>query len=369
MAIGMGWSWTFSLVLGWYFVGTQMKRSSIRNALKRARRYLETPEVVKENGLEVVKMTRIDSRRASHSELDAPFTQRNDTDDYECLLWGRFAVAGDEENPGPIFNYARIHTWQRIAVILIDAHNTKRRHDYDDPHDVNDVLADCNLDHPDWEMKLHHWSRNVEKQGDMTPGPPTSFKPTRPPGGAFPCFVIAVLFHFCTTLPAFATSYFTPTQGLGCRSAGYLLYFVLSFVSATTLACSSWLTKRWYWYYLETQNSPLHQEDSRFYDFVKFLAVATRISGKGVAYASSLWIILHCIFQSIGWYARCWCNCNVLILGPVTGYWVFLDATHLQNVVAPYWKGFTAESVVVMFVTTGILYLSSRKYRKSRARW
>ncbi len=367
MAIGMAWSWTFSLVLGWYFVGTQMKRSSITNALIRARRYLEAPEVTVEDGEKVVRITRIDTRRSSHSELDAPFSTRSDgwIEDDRCLLWGTFAVAGDEENPGPLFNYARVHTWQRIACIVVDAHGTKRRDDHDGPLDPRDILADCNLDEPNWEIRRHHFSKHDTlklKLGTDTPGP-VLFAPTRAPGGVAVSFVLAVMFHFLTTLPAFAVSFFTPTKGMGCRSGGYVVYFIGSFVSATSLVFSAWLTKRWYWHYLEQRSHHTVEDPSPFWDFVKFLAVATRIFGKYLAYATSGWIILHSIFQSIGWYARCYCNCNAPVMG-TNGYWVFLDALHLDHIVGPYWEGFIGQSVFLMFLTTAILYYLPRDYRK-----
>jgi hypothetical protein len=333
------------------------------NALLRARRYLETPEVTVEDGEKVIRMTRIDTRRSSHSELDAPFTQRVDSwiEDERCLLWGRFAVAGDEENPGPLFNYARVHTWQRIACVLVDAHGTKRRENHDGPLDPRDILADCNLDEP--EIKRHHFSKHdtLRYREDTAPN---LYAPTRPPTGlVLSSFILAVLFHFLSTLPAFSVSYFTPTQGMGCRSGGYVAYMLGSFTSASSLVFSAWLTKRWYWHYLDQRSHASEETPSAWWDFVKVLAVTTRISGKFIAYANSVWIILHSIFQSIGWYSRCWCNCDGPVMGE-NGFWVFLDAVQLDHIVGPYWEGFIGESLLVMFLTSGILYYFPRDYRK-----
>jgi len=370
MAIGMAWSWTFSLVLGWYFVGTQMKRKSIKNALDRARRYLEAPEVTVEDGEKVIRMTRIDTRRSSHSDLDAPFNQRIDSwrQDERYLLWDRFDVAGDEENPGPLFNYARVHTWQRIACILVDAHGTKRRDDHDGPLNRRDILAECNLDEPDWEIKGHHFSKHDtlryrQFQVGEAAGP-SLYAPTRPPRGIVTIsFILAVAFHFLTTVPAFSVSFFTPTKGMGCRSGGYVIYILGSFTSASSLVFSAWLTKRWYWHSLDHPSEATPELPNAWWDFVKLLAVTTRLTGKSVAYANSVWIMLHSVFQSIGWYSRCWCNCNAPVMGR-SGYWVFLDANQLHPVVGPYWEGFTAGSLLVMFLTSGVLYYLPRDYRK-----
>jgi hypothetical protein len=219
-------------------------------------------------------------------------------------------------------------------------------------------------------MKLHPWSRETVTDREITPGPRQTFKqPTKPPGGALLCFIISVFFFILTLLPAFSVSYYTPTRGLGCRSGGYVVYFIAAFVSALLLAFSSLLTKHWYWHYLDTKaeskdtGHPIHHTPNQVYDLIKFSAVYTRILGKLIAYASSIWIILHCVFQSIGYYNRCWCNCDAPSMG-TNGFWVFLDAQQLQSVVAPYWRGYTAESIIVMAVTTGILYLLSMKYRK-----
>lgn len=46
------------------------------------------------------------------------------------------------------------------------------------------------------------------------------------------------------------------------------------------------------------------------------------------------------------------------------GYWIFLSAEQLQAIVASYWKGFIALSVIVMGVTVGILLALGTKLRK-----
>jgi hypothetical protein len=46
------------------------------------------------------------------------------------------------------------------------------------------------------------------------------------------------------------------------------------------------------------------------------------------------------------------------------GYWIFLDAVHLDKVVAKYWDAFIGESLFVMFLTAGILYILPRDYRR-----
>src|SRR5213078_4293230 len=95
-------------------------------------------------------------------------------------------------------------------------------------------------------------------------------------------------------------------------------------------------------------------------NFIKFLAVMTRFFGKGLAYANSVWIVLHCIFLSIGFYERCWCNCNYPVMGDK---WI-LDAQELQNDdqnIRGFWGGFIAVSIILMIVYSGYLLVKSRK--------
>lgn len=363
MAIGMAWSWTFTLVLGWYFVGTQMTRSSIKKALVRATRYLQIP--YKDAGEVSFRMRRVDSIKDLSYELNAPLAQRNETalNEEDFWLWRKFVVAGDEERPGPLFNYARAHTWQRIAAIIIDAHDSERRVD-DVPNDEQDILAECNL--VNWHERLHHFSRHTtQENNDAGPGSPHSSKPTHPPGGAFICWFMAMSFHLLIILPAFWVAYLTPTKGLGCRSGGYLLYFSASSVSALLLDRSAWLSKRWFWHHLYVQSDSVSTLSTWWFKFIKFLAVATRLAGKGLAYANSVWIVLHCIFQAIGWYERCYCNCNYIAMG-VEGFWTLLDAQQLQNDtnVGDYWKGFISMSIIVMIGASAAILVLSRQYKE-----
>jgi hypothetical protein len=372
----MAWSWTVSLVLGWYFVGTQTKRSSIREAFNDARRYLKVPVKTFRNGDEVVIFTRIGKALRDHSvkdtDMQPPLIQRNETfrKHAEEKLWNRYSVAGDEESPGPLFNYARVHTWQRLAVIILDAHNNPRNKYIQEAHEESVILQNCDLGEPidsNWTLKLHPFNKHAVPQiGVRQPGSPVEFT-TSAPGNVVSSFIMATTFHFLTTLPAMLVSYFTPTVGLGCRSGGYLIYFLASLVSAFILVLSNWLSKRWYWHYLELrlapESTPVSQFPDLWWDAVKFLAVATRFLGKTLAYANSIWIVLHCIFQSVGWYERCWCGSNYPVLGN-NGYWIFLGADDLRDIVAPYWKGLIAFSLIVMVNSVGILLAQGTKLGK-----
>src|SRR5438477_3222214 len=227
----MVWSWTVSLVLGWYFVGTQTKRSSIREAFNDTKRYLKVPVITVQNGEEAVLFTRIGKAIRDHSVRDIdkqlPLVQQSKKirKQPEEKLWNRYSVAGDEENPGPLFNYARVHTWQRLAVIILDAHNNPRNQRNQEAHEESVILQRCDLGEAgdsNWKLKLHPLSKHaVPQTGVRQPASPVEVT-TRAPGKVLSSFITATMFHFLTTLPAMLVSYFTPTVGLGCRSGGYL---------------------------------------------------------------------------------------------------------------------------------------------------
>src|SRR2546429_753009 len=122
LGTGMTWSWTFSLVLGWYCVGTQVTRKCINRALLRATEQLQIPlYLVSEprstldasvSIVQSVKAIGLNDGRALLSQRQ-PSETRNP-------LFG-LLTSGDEDTPGPIYNYARIHLWQQIAVNILNA--------------------------------------------------------------------------------------------------------------------------------------------------------------------------------------------------------------------------------------------------------
>ena len=125
--------------------------------------YLEVP-VTTEDSNGSARIRRVRSISPSITDSDAPLIQRGDTpldnEHQPCRLWGKFVVA-DEENIGPLFNYARVHSWQRIASFIIDAHACYRRDDLDCDIPANfDALALCDLDKASMESQTRslHWT-------------------------------------------------------------------------------------------------------------------------------------------------------------------------------------------------------------------
>jgi len=102
---------------------------------------------------------------------------------------------------------------------------------------------------------------------------------------------------------AIAAAWFTPTQGLGCRSGSYLVYAALSTVVWMLLLASSILT---HYYTITTYGLRAHA--------AKHFSIFFRLLGKFIAAFNAIWIVLVNMLQFGGFFDRCYCNSNVLSL-------------------------------------------------------
>ena len=91
--------------------------------------------------------------------------------------------------------------------------------------------------------------------------------------------------------------------GLGCRSASYLLYAVLSTVVWMLLLTSSILT---HYYTITTYGLRARA--------AKHLSIFFRLLGKFIAAFNAIWILLACVLQFGGFFDSCYCNSNIFSL-------------------------------------------------------
>ena len=132
--------------------------------------------------------------------------------------------------------------------------------------------------------------------------------------------------------------WFTPTTGLGCRSAAYILFGSLSTLVWILMMLSTFLTQ----YYrrlverctpnpkeLEDKESvlpeapsaapstsyPIHSYPPSLYPlpsiWIARLAIGIRRLAKVLAFSNAVWIITSCLFQFIGFFDRCYCDSSV----------------------------------------------------------
>jgi len=98
-------------------------------------------------------------------------------------------------------------------------------------------------------------------------------------------------------------AWFTPTQGLGCRSGAYLLYGIVATTVWFIMVLSSFLSH--YSFKRATGKRPIGT----------IVATILRKLGKTLGTLNAVWIIVVCIFQLSGFFDRCYCNSSVLGLG------------------------------------------------------
>ena len=140
-----------------------------------------------------------------------------------------FSYRGDERKRGPIYNYARIFTYchlinttnRCLAVMMNNIYERKTCSregewtgaNFDEQLKGSAACTEvyCGLDqheiyaYPEWHETGHH----IQK-------------------GIIVAILVALMVQWGTTGPAIMIAYLTPSRGLGCRSAGYLLYGVFS---------------------------------------------------------------------------------------------------------------------------------------------
>lgn len=103
MSIGMAWSWTFPLVIGWFSVGTQMRRNSVSDTLNWAKKRLEIPYwIARTKNIHIHGEYQETSIKRTNTwpiaQPKAPLAQFEGTPEGQVdRLWG-FRIAGDQEN-------------------------------------------------------------------------------------------------------------------------------------------------------------------------------------------------------------------------------------------------------------------------------
>ena len=101
--------------------------------------------------------------------------------------------------------------------------------------------------------------------------------------------------------------------GLGCRSASYLLYAVLSTVVWMLLLTSSILT---HYYTITTPGLRARHHITHRWSMwaAKHFSIFFRLLGKFIAAFNAIWILLACVLQFGGFFDSCYCNSSIFSL-------------------------------------------------------
>ncbi|KAG8817993.1 hypothetical protein FRC19_010965 [Serendipita sp. 401] len=169
----------------------------------------------------------------------------------------------------------------------------------------------------------------------------------------------AVVLNVATVGAAFGLDFATPSIGLGCRSGGVLIYWIVSWAVLVLLVLAAWLADQWSVHEAAIQRGQITREgESRSrrvgYRLLGVGAVVLRLLGKTLAMANSVWIVLHCFFEFTQFYNQCYCLTN-----RGTTPWLFLTDERIRDIgnTERYWglfAGFTGVTCTIYILFMGV---------------
>jgi len=309
--VGSLWLWLLPIVIGWLKISPKCDSKRLSRAVDRANKIAHF--ATDEGDVVLVKHAKTEARAIKLTIQEVDY-----------LRW-------DEKCTAPIYNYARFFPWvqavETVSAVFEAASERYQNHqsvnpfkewvtvEGDGPHASNrvgnatQVEEYCVSQH--FRGRRSHWGPKVLSR-------------------MFIASVFALMLQWGTTGAAIIDVWFTPTKGeqstailllflftlitltgLGCRSASYLLYAVLSTIVWMLLVTSSILT-----HYI-TPPGPyvrrpiIHRWSTRA---AEHLSIIFRRLGKAIATFNSIWVVLTCIFQFGQFFNRCYCNSSVFWL-------------------------------------------------------
>jgi hypothetical protein len=140
--------------------------------------------------------------------------------------------------------------------------------------------------------------------------------------------------------------------GLGCRSAAYLLYGVLSTISWMLLVLSSFLS------HYSTTARPRRASNH----IAEQTSIYLRRLGKIIACANAVWIIVLCLLQFSNFFSQCYCNSSVLGLGAKAYLVVIMNHDDIAGLTAA-WVGGAFLGVGSTILYGVLVSLSIHTYR------
>ncbi|KAF2178908.1 hypothetical protein K469DRAFT_323210 [Zopfia rhizophila CBS 207.26] len=283
--IGSIWVWMIPITYGWIAVSTQSRAGSICEAVHS-----------KGEGLSY-KYLEPESKTARIGGVNKLTTRYI------------FDIAGDEQQEGPIYNYAKFFTaWRRVGTITDNFESVKRP-----------LAARGQLNGVGSVLE-------ISCAGPLTTPPPlyTEWKeiPSVLWSHLFIAFLATVFVQWGTTGPAIFAGYMAPQKEPGCFFGGLLIYVTAATVSWLLLVASSLLShevmlRRQRAHSKEAPCLPHDRLDRlESYGFIPYgiriclITALTRILGKSIAVGNAVWLIVWSFLQFSGKFQNCWCRAD-----------------------------------------------------------
>ena len=390
-SIAAVWTYLLPLVVGWLHVGSQPDADHLRTALDDAH---ELAHVATTS--EPAPATRT---KAGHcTRAIEPSTRHIDH------------VNADEKKTAPIFNYSRVFIWSQNAEHILKlyrhaAANAELRNPVrsggewmsgdDGTIDSRDrtgneaeVMRYC-MNDPEAPINpspIHNLSQPSTPYSAFPPSPDPSpmafltagmyananvFAHSPDPSGSskydeeatsaevrvvpeksifatevfqrvFFAAVLALTLQWGTTGAAVLIHLNTPPKGLGCRALTFTIYGSAATVALLLLLLSSLLS------HLARRQS-IHERRSRLKTAIGYIAALTRWSGKTIAIANGVGILLSCTMQFAGVYDNCFCS-STIFGGNPNGLVSFIEDDVKGSEVYRYWIG----GIIMAFGVSGL---------------
>jgi hypothetical protein len=349
------WLWLVPVTLGWPMVGGT-----------------SFPKVIPGPEYEKIELQSLESFEGTVKDTALDLEPRTVPQSY-----GGVSVIGAESEPGLFFNYARVWSHMRTSGRVIKAfrnftHRQEQKIRTDGKQPWNDN---------DWEANLGGTQEQMLKYITATDRDflHLPLHSNFSPGVLANCMkaaVIALTLGWATTGGSLLITYMyvtiypistfaniprlllplltklrTPPVGIGCSSAGYLIYGVAATVSWLLLVTSAYLSDL---YLNPNEAASFLSIDSSMFAAA---AVYLRIFGKAVAFVNAVFLLVTSILQFTDLYSSCWCSSAVMSLGTTNG-WVVLFATDSQIVAVseiPWLIGFSMSGVASTVMLSFIL--------------
>jgi len=302
--------------------------------------------------------------------------------------WMGASIEGDEQQRGPIYNYARLFTFRQVGDTVAKGvwatiDNVKRA----EPCRASNSSATSSTQGSQSTVNaaVSRTASTGRLQTTWTDGPvtdnicgdeittanysgllnsPVAYPPWSPArtdvwwtmGGAI---LAAICVQWGTTGSSLLIAYLTLTIGIGCRSASYLAYGVLGTFSWICLVTSMLLSHEAMLRYQKHQerrpdtdfrhndNDPGHYKRPWVHTMICAAAVITRYVGKLAAVINAFWLIISSLLEFIGVYDNCFCMGDAIGLGDKGWVLLFKNGPSLVGEARGPWIGGLTLTLVV----------------------
>ncbi|KAJ7239838.1 hypothetical protein C8J57DRAFT_1245655 [Mycena rebaudengoi] len=287
VAVGFGWLWLLPIIVSWLRIGPRCNAVSLRNAISHA----TTAVCVASDGVDLTLS------QSAFSRQQIPLSCSN---------------GGDEDRSPPIYNYSRIFSWTFAAEEILAAFQQVS-------HPNTECLSPIRTSsRTTGEQTLPRLNANIREGSPHEASNFTRLPRNSLAGISRVCTssLAALCLTWGTVGAAIVVNWFTPTQGLGCRSGIWFIY-----ASSSTLVWLMLVTSSILSHYATLSSTELETRNLHLVSLI-FTQLLRRF-GKILAYLNSLWIVMTVMFEFAGLYNTCWCNSNVFNLGS-RAYTVFI---------------------------------------------